>query len=297
MAKAITWQRVRWHINRSPAAHAIKAVKRMPLLGEIEERRRLLDQLPSGAHLQRHTDELRDQGYTILTDVVDPKRMAALASAGDAKLERAHSSAVRQDTNHKDFWLRLLDEDMDNGTLPLDNPFVDIALQPELLAIAGRAFGELPRLDYVLLTLSRDTGKQLSYSQLWHRDHDDTHVIKFFVYLTDVTDSDDGPFTFIPGPSSDRLGFRLHSHQSDAEIASHIPASAITQMKAPRLSAFMVDTTRCLHMGSRVSPGHERLLYTATYLCIPRLFPEPPPRFRLTGTESPLLRRLVAAPA
>jgi hypothetical protein len=145
-----------------------------------------------------------------------------------------------------------------------------------------------------LLTLSKSTGKDLSYSQLWHRDHDDTRVIKFFVYLTDVEDADDGPFTFIPRPQSDKLGFQLRSHLTDAEMATRIPLNAISQMKAPRLSAFMVDTARCLHMGSRLSPGHERLLYTATFISIPRLYPEPSPSFRLTGKESSLLKCLLS---
>ena len=44
------------------------------------------------------------------------------------------------------------------------------------------------------------------------------------------------------------------------------------QIIAPRLSAFAVETSRCLHMGSRVAQGHERLLFTATYTTAPRVF-------------------------
>lgn len=295
MTKTVTWQRIRWHLNRSPMARIIKTLRRLPLRGEINRRRALLSELPTTPILSQCSMELRERGYTIVTDIVDPRRMAALASAGETKLARAHSVDVRQNMQHKDFWVRLLDEDMEDGALPIDNPFVDIVLQPELLSIVGHAFGELPRLDYVLLTLSKSTDKDLSYSQLWHRDHDDTRVIKFFVYLTDVRDIDDGPFTFIPGPQSDGLGFRLRSHQTDAEIATHIPIDAITEMMAPRLSAFMVDTKRCLHMGSRLSPGHERLLYTATFISVPRLYPEPPPRFRLTGKEGAVLTSLLSS--
>lgn len=295
MAKPITWQRIRWHLNRTPLSLIFKALRRLPLRGEIKRRRTLLAELPSNPVLSQHSMELRERGYTVVTDIVDPVRMAALSVAGDAKLERAHSIDMRQHMRQKDFWVRLLDEDMQGGALPIDNPFVDIALQPELLSIVGHAFGELPRLDYVLLTLSKSTGKEFSYSQLWHRDHDDTRVIKLFVYLTDVKDIEDGPFTFIPGPQSDRLGFRLRSHQTDAEIAKSIPLEAITEIKAPRLSAFMVDTKRCLHMGSRLSPGHERLLYTATFISVPRLYPEPPPRFRLTGKEGPILTSLLSS--
>ncbi len=295
MRKPIIWQRLRWHINRTPMARVIKSLRRLPLQQEVQRRRALLAELPDTPVLKLHARQLREQGYSVLTDIIEPPLLAALSSAGEAKLARAHATEVRQDTGHKDFWLRLLDEDKHNGMLPIHNPFVSVALQPEILSIAGHAFGELPRLDYVLLTLSRSTGKELSYSQLWHRDYDDTRVIKLFVYLTDVQEIEDGPFTFMPGPVSDRMGFRLRSHQADAEVATSIPLDAAQTMKAPRLSAFMVDTARCLHMGSRVAPGHERLLYTATFISIPRLYPEPPPCFQLTGQESQLLKSVLSA--
>ena len=179
--------------------------------------------------------------------------------------------------------------------LPLENPFVAIAPQPELVSVVAAAMGEVPRLYYVLLTLSLSTNKELSYSQLWHRDHDDTKVIKLFFYLTDVLSPEDGPFTFIPTQASDKLGFRIKSHLSDDQIDHWISKTVVTAMYGSRLSAFMVETSRCLHTGSRVALGHERLLYTATYISAPRLYPEPPPRFLLDGEESPLLRLLLTA--
>jgi hypothetical protein len=295
MQRLINWQRVRWHVNRTPLARLIKFVRRLPMRREINARRALLSELASTSVIKKHAAELREQGYSIVTEIIDPVRMAALAKAGEDKLVRAHATPIRQDATHKDFWVRLLDEDKQDGMLPVDNPFVKFALQPEILAIAGHAFGELPRLDYVLLTLSRSANTEFNYSQLWHRDYDDTRVIKLFVYLTDVRNEEDGPFTFIPGPVSDRMGFRVRSHQTDAEISTVIPLTAAQAIKGPKLSAFMVDTARCLHMGSRVSQGHERLLYTATFISIPRLYPEPPPCFRLGGSESALIKGVLTA--
>lgn len=156
-------------------------------------------------------------------------------------------------------------------------------------------FGEVPLLDYVLLTLSHSNYQDLSYSQLWHRDHDDVRTIKLFVYLTDVQSESDGPFTFLPGPVSDRFGFSLRSHRRDDEILPKVRAGEVRTVIAPRLTTFMVETSRCLHMGSRTAPGHSRLLYTATYITVPRLFPEPPPRFRLSGLETELERCVLSA--
>ena len=114
-----------------------------------------------------------------------------------------------------------------------------------------------------------------------------------FVYLTDVTSAADGPFTFIAGPISDRFGFSLRSHRGDTDILDKLEPDATTAVVAPRLTTFLVETSRCLHMGSRTAPGHARLLYTATYITIPRLYPEPPPRFRLVGDETELTRAVL----
>jgi len=39
------------------------------------------------------------------------------------------------------------------------------------------------------------------------------------------------------------------------------------------LTSFMIDTAKCLHMGSRMGEGHGRLLYTATFFAFPRMYP------------------------
>lgn len=262
----------------------------------VANRRRLAAVVVSTPAETRLAEQINREGYAIVTEAIDPHTLQQLQTATAVLHERALSRAVKQDTGHKDFWTRLLDEEMQDGKLSTDNPFAAFALQPSVLSILSRVYGELPQLDYVLLTLSRDTGKELSFSQLWHRDHDDTRVIKLFVYLTDVSSLDDGPLTFIPGPASDRFGFSLHSQTPDAVIGKRVGPGEIQSLVRPKLTVFMVETSRCLHMGSRLSPGHERLLYTATFISVPRLFPEPAPRFKLNGRESEVVR-CVLSPA
>ncbi len=154
--------------------------------------------------------------------------------------------------------------------------------QPAVVAFVAGYLGELPRLADVLLTYSRPASAELSYSQLWHRDYDDTHTVKIFVYLTDVLEIGDGPFTFLPGPPSDRVGFMLRSHQADDAFLARTQPSAVKEMRGPKLTAFACETSRCVHMGSRVQPGHARLMYTATFVSAPSLYPAGAPRFRAT---------------
>lgn len=293
MAKAhkiSIWRRALWHLNRTPVAHVIKGIRRAAASKSVGKRRRLAATIASTPAEAAMAEQLNREGYAIVTEAMDPLVLQSLEVATADLQQRARSRAVKQASNHKDFWTRLLDQEMQDGKLPTDNAFAAFALQPAVLSILSRAYGELPHLDYVLLTLSRDTGKELSFSQLWHRDHDDTRVIKLFVYLTEVASLDDGPLTFIPGPASDRFGFSLHSQTPDAVVSSRVSPDEVQSLIRPKLSVFMVETSRCLHMGSRLSAGHERLLYTATFISVPRLFPEPAPRFSLTGRESEVVR-------
>jgi hypothetical protein len=288
------FRRLWWHVNRTPAQKAIKAARRAVARGELAERRalaRTLDRTPEAAAVAAN---LRRDGYSRADALIAPESLAALDRAVRPKLgaPKAGGSVFG---DHKDIWQQLLDGDMVDGSLPADSPFARFALQPALLAALADHYGELPRLDNVTVTHSGPAEGALRFSQLWHRDYDDTRVVKLFVYLTDVGD-EDGPFTFLPGPYSDRVGFSARSHRPDAAIAARTDLGAAVRMIAPRLSAFLVETSRCLHMGSRVAPGHHRLMYTATFISSPRIFPERPrPFFRLAGSESAVERRVLTA--
>jgi phytanoyl-CoA dioxygenase PhyH len=287
-------RRIWWHVNRTPAQKAIKAARRAVARSEIAERRALARTLERGPQAAAVAANLRRDGYSRADALIAPESLAALDRALAAKLDAPRTGgSVFGD--HKDIWRHLLDADMVDGSLPADSPFARFALQPAVLAALAEYYGELPRLDYVTVTYSGPAEGELRFSQLWHRDYDDTKVVKLFVYLTDVGD-EDGPFTFLPGPQSDRIGFSLRSHRPDAAIAARADLGAAVRMTAPRLSAFLVETSRCLHMGSRVAAGHERLMYTATFISTPIIFPErAQPFFRLAGSESAVERRVLSA--
>ena len=80
---------------------------------------------------------------------------------------------------------------------------------------------------------------------------------------------------------------------SDDKVFAKIDRSAVREIVAPRLSSFIVNTARCLHMGSRILSDRTRLLYTATYIQPPRIFPEPPLRFRAAGALSEIERAVM----
>lgn len=267
--------RVIWQLNRSPLRGLIKSLVRVANIGAVRHRVALAQTLPREPRVDSLVEKLRADGFCILTDLADKELLQKMATRATEKLANAESAAQRQSQTSKPFWVRLLDEEMEDEKIRISSPYIRFAIQPLVMQIVSRVLGQIPRLDYVLLTLSRYSPKSFEKSQLWHLDHDDVQVIKLFVYLTDVRDVDDGPFTFIPVSASGTLNYSLRSHRNDEEVfgSGRIRVSDVKYLTAPALSVFMVDTARCLHMGSRLSEGHQRLLYTATFTTAPSMFP------------------------
>ncbi len=288
--------RARYLMLRSPVARAFKAATVRKRWREVEARRRLASELPSDEAITDLCTRFGRDGMVFLDELIDIDLVAELADAAMIKLARGDSALAEAPpgVSRKDFWRRLLDDELVEGRLRADSVFARFALQPRLLSFVARSMGGLPQLDYVLLTHSIPTDAPLAQSQLWHRDHDDTRTIKVFVYLTPVESEGDGPFTLIPGPCSDRMGHTLRSHMSDEAVFRRLEKTSVKTLQAPRLACFAVETSRCLHMGSRVSPGHRRLLYTATYTSFPNLLGRDPRGFILAGDESALNKAVLA---
>jgi hypothetical protein len=294
MALSSLSRSMRYALLRSPLAVPAKALRATLHRTEVQERRRLARALPPRPLAKELAEALNRDGHVGLAPIVSAASLTELQAAAQRVLDpgTAQAQATPGRVTDKAFWSRLLDAHMVDGRLPADSPFVRFALQPGIVEVLCAAMGAVPTLDYVLLTLSRPSAS-LSQSQLWHRDYDDTRTIKVFVYLTDVAGRDDGPFTFMPAQQSDQVGFTLRSHMADEDAFARIAEPRPIEMIAPALSVFAVETSRCLHMGSRVAPGHERLLYTATFTTYPKIVGPEPDRFILSGEETPLERRLL----
>ncbi|AWL94927.1 MULTISPECIES: hypothetical protein [Bradyrhizobium] len=293
-AKISQFRRLLWHVNRTDLGWVLKAALTSLQLPARAKRVALLKQLPTKPEWAEASRKLDEDGYVDVSAIVDRGLAEAVASFADGKVNRLQELVGRQKEGHKSFWVSLLDEDLVNGAFATDHPFVRYALQPAALRIIGDFMHDLPQLSDVVLTLSQPTPNQaLSFSQLWHLDHDDKRVCKLFIYLTDVQNTADGPFTFIPAGPSKAFRNSLKSHMSDAQVFAKTGPDAVKEMIAPRLSSFIVNTARCLHMGSRIQSDHSRLLYTATYIQQPRIFPEPPARFRAVGALTDLERTVM----
>jgi hypothetical protein len=288
------FRRLLWHVNRTDLGWVTKATLTSLQLGARAKRIEMLNSLPAAPEWAAASRQLGEQGFVDVSSIVDRGLAEAVLNVSQDKVNRLDDLVTKQQLGHKSFWVSLLDEDLVNGAFATDHPFVRYALQPAVLRIMGDFMHDLPQLSDMLLTLSRPTeNKPLTYSQLWHLDHDDKRVCKLFIYLTDVRDTADGPLTFIPAPSSKPFRNTIKSHMADDTVFAKVDRSAVKEIIAPKLSSFIVNTARCLHMGSRIQSDRTRLLYTATYIQPPRIYPEPPARFRAAGALTDLERAVM----
>ena len=153
---------------------------------------------------------------------------------------------------------------------------VDFVLSDKALGIATSYLGTVPYLNRIdMLYSTPREGEDLIKSQLFHVDPEGLTQVKFFINVFDVDDAE-GPFTFIPADASARIlrdvrrmrrekGIPHVGRYTDEEVEAVGGTSSIVSLKGPRGTGVSIDTSRCLHLGSRVAPGAFRLVLYVQY--------------------------------
>lgn len=247
------------------------------LLGNRAARRRYTQAEPTlDREEQRIVDELRKEGYatTPFTDLIpdawpeierEAAQFVAATEAELAKEDAGEESALRR-REGKEFVVRKYAYDAE---LDLDNPWLRLGLHPHLLDIANTYLGMWAKLEYVDVwyTPPIKQGERRS-SQRWHRDFNDRHLLKAFLYLVDV-DEDTGPFEYVPrtapGNELDHLWpWRPlgDNYPPDDQFAAKIADHAVS-FTAPKGTLIFCNTCG-FHRGG-FATGKPRVLATVTW--------------------------------
>ena len=127
-------------------------------------------------------------------------------------------------------------------------------------------FGYIPILESIQIVKSVHVEREPTKSQLYHLDYNAARVLKLFVYLSDVHNEDDGPFSAI------RLPSLIHRLVPVFPIHKSRKLEAILSLLGRKLSfcgaagtTLLVQTSHLFHSGSRVAKDHERLVAIATF--------------------------------
>ena len=183
---------------------------------------------------------------------------AALAGDRDALRVRAG----------KEFVVRLNSYGVDLG---LDDPWFATCASHRMLDLANTYLGLWSKLEYVDLWYSvpQPADADRKASQRWHRDFNDQHLLKAFLYLVDV-DEGTGPFEYVPGSApggryADAWPWRPlgENYPPDGELEKRIPEDGIRTFTAPKGTMVFCNTSG-FHRGG-FATERARVLATVTY--------------------------------
>lgn len=163
-----------------------------------------------------------------------------------------------------------------------------------LIEVARRYLESEPLQDLIAMWWSRaaEGGPSSRAAQQFHFDLDRVRFLKFFVFLTDVTEAT-GPHVLVRGSHQAAMParFRREGRYSDDVVHSAFD-EAVEVVTGPRGTAFFADT-RALHKGMHLREGHRLIfqlewsssLFGAPYTKVP--LPPPIPELRSTMTDMP----------
>jgi hypothetical protein len=242
------------------ARHENRRDREPQIAAQMEMRRRVAAELTPGS-----VEIPRDIGFAICDGGRFPDIPSVVSAArhvlATANLEKLKARAF------KPFMMKLLDQ----KRVTLDSPFMRLALHPDVIATATRYLGVVPILQFASVYYSTETSEDLSKSQLYHCDSDDTEQVKVWVLCNEVT-PETGPLTLLPSAQSDlvrkKVGYTYDMLINDDQVSEILGAqSAPRQFLGPTGTVGFFDTSRCLHFGSRfLDPTKTRLIVMLQYI-------------------------------
>lgn len=236
------------------------------LAHQIERRQQLASELaPSAA-----VSITRDQGFVLCApgrfDEVPDIVRAARDVVHDVDLEAKKAEA------NKPFMVKLVEK----NTLSMDSPLLRFALRRDIVASAAAYLGMVPILQFANVMFSSHAAADPAKSQLYHCDSDEAEQVKVFILCEEVT-ADNGPLTFVPARQSqvirDRVQYKYKTRLTDDAVreAADGPLEE-TMLTGARGTLAFLDTSRCLHYGSRFRDTSARRLVVMLQYITPMAF-------------------------
>lgn len=154
--------------------------------------------------------------------------------------------------------------------------FTQWATEPQLLSIIENYIG-VP-IAFQGIHLRRDFANETPVTtELWHRDKEDRHLIKIFLYLTDVKE-ENGPFEYVPankmtfwqgcltqlGVSLQRIRNPEKFGVADSQMATIVPPSEWKQCAGPAGTVIFADAAKIFHHGKTRKEGRFALFFVYT---------------------------------
>ena len=244
--------------NRSSRRHFAGTA---PELDDVQQR--IVSELSADGYCVIRFSELIGDASTWNAIEEQSKRFVAETEAGltgDREALRVRAG--------KEFVVRLHSYGADLGA---DDPWFAVCASHRLLDIANTYLGLWSKLEYVDMWYSvpQPADADRKSSQRWHRDFNDKHLLKAFLYLVDV-DEGTGPFEYVPGSApggryADAWPWRPlgENYPPDGELEKRISEDGIRTFTAPKGTLVFCNTSG-FHRGG-FATERPRVLATVTY--------------------------------
>lgn len=179
-----------------------------------------------------------------LQDALDECTQALQSSTSTGAIKTAQAAAP------KEFLISIIKDEQ----LLAHKALTGFAVSHPLIELAARYFGAVPMLSGVRLWWT-PPNKTVIGSQLFHCDREDRRQLKFLINVMAST-PESGPFTLISAGQSARIKsavrYSYKTYQlTDGEICAAGEPDELIALTGPPGSIACVDTSRCLHYGSR----------------------------------------------
>lgn len=208
-----------------------------------------------------------DKGYRLYSPDELPGTRAAVAALA-ALFDKAKASGdLSRQAQSKPFLISAVPQ-LD---LLRDPAVRDFVLSDVMADTAIRYFGEVPILTELSLYWS-PPNETMAKSQLYHFDAEDYRQLKVFLNVFEVT-PDCGPLTLMPAGVSRRIGATSHyaggrrTRLADEAVSQEAAPGEEIKVTGPPGAGIFVDTSRCLHYGSRGN-RRERLVMMIQFMSI-----------------------------
>lgn len=244
---------------------AIRSLKYVWNPTQVRLRERLAGDLPDSAD----DAVLNRDGYLKLASDQFDMLSAALSSCGRALEDSVSSGAIdkARSAGPKEFLVSVI---RDEEAFQYDG-VMELALSRPIVRLASKYLASIPMLSSVRLWWSPPNASAVD-SQLYHCDREDRRQLKVLINITATTQKN-GPFTIIPAEASERIKTAVKYDYKDYRLtdeAVHAVEDQVQEiaMTGPPGSASCVDTSRCLHYGSRHNTEPRLLLMLQYTSCL-----------------------------
>ena len=216
-------------------------------------------------NLKQYADELDKNGYCVIRNFLSSEEDLNKINLVKQEFEKTKKENKLQYNN-------FYTEQAAHPLFTFDSVPV-LAFDDRFIGICKHYFQCVPTLNNVSVRKSKASKKSewelpgAGLTTLYHCDKDSPRFLKFFIYLTDVTDKN-GPFTYVAGSHLEKEPNWRTDYRRDASYIEQVYGTERIKKLTGKIGDLVIANTNGWHKGTKVEEG-ERLLLTIYYNCHP----------------------------